>query len=218
MQQPDNQTTASAFNLIAIECSNLGINCLSSDRGGAGCNAAWHRNNRQCIWWHRHQMQPWQSDNRQRIWSFHGRVQQFWHQNNLVSASDRFTVGCSISDINSLPAHSSVAASHSFDHFFTLSGTIDRLSYTFIWSSFFKKKHQSSAFRSKITFISYVAHAASAKDLRNKDSQSTSKHVFYVSANDHFNVSANDHFKRSFRTVIPCSQNGSKLATTFFRL
>ena len=56
-----------------------------------------------------------------------------------VKASDRFTIECSISGINSLPAHSSIAASHSFDHFLTSSRTVDRLPYTFISSSFLEK-------------------------------------------------------------------------------
>ena len=49
----------------------------------------------------------------------------------------------------------------------------------------------------KTTFIPYAAYATSAKGLRNRDSQSTSKHVFYILANDYFNVSANDHFNVS---------------------
>ena len=50
--------TASASNLIAIGCSNSGINCLSSDRDGAGCsNVLTSKQLRQCIWWFQHQMQ-----------------------------------------------------------------------------------------------------------------------------------------------------------------
>ena len=63
--------------------------------------------------------------------------------------------------------------------------------------------------RIKIIFISYVAHAISAKSLKNKNNRWASKHVFYISANDHFivstndhfNVSINGHFERSFHAV-----------------
>ena len=65
----------SAFNFIAIECSNSGINVLSFDRGEVGCSNVLI------------------SDNRQSIWSFHDRMQQFWHHiqssvHLIISASD----------------------------------------------------------------------------------------------------------------------------------
>ena len=79
------------------------------------------RNNCQCIWWHRHQMQLWQ-----------------FHQNNRQRASDRFTAECSMSDIifnrqciwwhrhqmqafltsTACLSHSLIAASYSFERFF----------------------------------------------------------------------------------------------------
>ena len=108
---------------------------------------------------------------------------------SIASASDDNSIRCSTSDIKStvcLP-HSLVAASHSFERFFLrYRGTVDRPSYTFIWSSFFRKMHQSSAIRLDHLYI--VAHA-------------TAKDHFNVSANDHFNVSINGHFERSFHAV-----------------
>ena len=67
---------------------------------------------------------------------------------SIVSASDGIDIRCSIFDIkiNSLSAHSLIAAPHLFNYFFTLSGAVERLSYTFIWSNFIQKTHQSSAF------------------------------------------------------------------------
>ena len=159
-----------AFNNFSIECS--------PDHGQfRQCiwsfydwvQQSWHQNNCQCIWWHRHQMQFWQL-----------------HQNNRQRASDRIAVGCSSSDITFIWS------------FFYVIGNRWSILYTFISSSFFKKRYQSSTFQSKIIFISYVTHVVSAKGLRNKNSQSISKHVFYVSANDHFNASTNGHFKRLF--------------------
>ena len=101
MQQPDNQTTASASddigircsfdnqtivnasNLIAIECSNSGINSLSSDRDGAECNVS----------------------DIETIVSVHSIISALnavLITNNFVSASDRFTVGCSSPDIETI--------------------------------------------------------------------------------------------------------------------
>ena len=169
MQQPDNQITVSASNFIAIECSNLDINCLSFDRGGVGFNvsdietivSASDNIDIRCS--------PDNFINKQLsacIWPFHGWVQHVWHHIHLIFF---------------LRHWKSLIDSHT--HLFN--------------QVFFIKKHQSSAFPIKDYFHT-VTHAILAKGLKNRDSQSASKHVFYISANDHFNVSANGHFERSF--------------------
>ena len=60
---------------------------------------------------------------------------------STASASDGIDIRCSFDiKINSLPAHNLIAASHSFDHFLMSLGTVDRPSYSFIWSNFPYKK------------------------------------------------------------------------------
>ena len=140
MQQSDNQTIASAFDSIAIRCSTSGINRHSSDRGGAGCNVSDITDNCQCIWWHRHQMQFWQFHRQSSVHlmlSASGAACLASH--STASASDGIGIRCSnvlTSKSTACLLHSLIAASHSFDHFSTSSGTVDRSSYTFIWSSF----------------------------------------------------------------------------------
>ena len=129
VQQSDNQTIVSASNFIAIECSNLDINCLSFDRGGAGCNF---------------------SDTRQL--PVHLTVSQsgaaiLTSQTTspvhlIVSRSD----AAILTSQTTAPVHlivSSLGAafltSHSFDHFFTSSGIVDR-SHTHSFYQVFLKK------------------------------------------------------------------------------
>ena len=130
-------------------------NCQrASGRFTVGCSSLAIRQHRQCIWPYRDQVQQFEHQ-LSVIWSRWGWMQQrsdikttasafddidircspdYLSTDNFVSASDCIAVGCSISDIkiNSLSVYSLIAASHSFDHFFTLSGTVDRPSYTFI--------------------------------------------------------------------------------------
>ena len=139
-----------AFNLIAIECNNSNINCLSFNRNEIECSMSDITFNHQCIWWHRHQMQLWQFF--QTIVSVHLilsrsnvtiRTSTVFHLiamklsaacltlHSIISAFDDIDIKCSIFDIkiNNLSAHNSITASHSFDHFFTSSRTVDQLLY-----------------------------------------------------------------------------------------
>ena len=134
----DNQTIVSASNLIAIGCSNLGINCLSSNRDGAGCSSISDIKTISPV----HLIV---SRSNAAVLTSHSTASAFDgigircspDNQTVVRTSDCFTIECSIFGINSLSAHSLVAALHSFDHFFTSSRTVDWLSYTFIWSNFF---------------------------------------------------------------------------------
>ena len=185
MQQFDNQTTSSMhlMHQHRVQSSDIinnfvnAFNCLKSDAvfltlkqssmhlmtstSNAVLTIFW--NNRQCIWWHRHQMQLWQFF--QTIVSVHlilSRLNAAIQTSTashliamklsaacLTSYSIVDTIRCSIFDIKLTVClfHSLIAASHLFDHFFTSSKIVDRFLYTFIWSSFLRKMHQSSTIR-----------------------------------------------------------------------
>ena len=141
----------SAFNFIAIECSNLNINCFSFDCDETECSVLTSKQFRQCIWWFQHQMQQ--------FWHF---IQLSMHlmtsildaaltissTNNRQRAFNRETIECSSSDITfnrqciwwhqyqmqtflistiCLP-YNLITASHSFERFFLRHReTVDRL-------------------------------------------------------------------------------------------
>ena len=155
MQQSDNQTISSvhltalrsdavfltsnnivsAFNFIAIECSNLSINCFSSDRDEAGCN----------------------SSDIKTIVSVHLIVSRpsaaCLTLHSIVSASDDIDIRCSnvlTSKSTVCLPHSLITASHSFERFFYVieKSLIDFYTHSFD-QVFFKKRHQSSTFQSK---------------------------------------------------------------------
>ena len=159
------------------------------------------------IWHHilTHSQQQLVRVNRQSsacIWPFHGRMQHVWHHiqssvHLIVSRSDAVFLTSTACLLYSL-----VAASHSFERFFYVIEKPLIGPHTHSFDQVFLEKCISHQHSIKIIFISYAAYAISAKDLRDRDNQSASKHVFYISANDHFNVSSNGHFKRSFQTVI----------------
>ena len=153
--QPSVHLMTSASNAaLAIRQSSVHLTLSRSDAAfrtsiathliAVGLSATvWHRDNRQCIWWHRHQMQ-------------HFGITFIW----TISLRHRRTV--------------------------------DRLLYTFIWSNFFTKRHQSSAF--------------------------WSNHFHIVSICNFSERSFQRFNKRLFRTVISCSQNGSKFDFISFYL
>ena len=198
MQQPDNQTTPP----VHLTSSRSGAGTRASTAShliamGLGATQRSDTFNRQCIWWHRHQMQPWQLNNRQCIWLHRGQMQSFWHHifdaqptsssprhiqppvHLMASASDAalaISTDNFASASDRIAVRCSILASHSFDHFLTSSG--DR------WSAPIHTH-----------FIKFPYKKTSVISISDQDHLHT---VAHATAKGHFNVSANGHFERSF--------------------
>ena len=114
--------TASASNLIAIKCSNLSINRLSSDRGRAGCSNVFDTRQSSVHLMASTSHAALTTSSRQPsacIRSFHGRVQHVWHHiqppvHLMVSASGAAFLA---SKSTACLPHNLIAASHSFKRF-----------------------------------------------------------------------------------------------------
>ena len=161
---------------------------------------------------------------------------------NRQRASGRFTIKCSIltskqSSVHLMTSTSDAVltikqssehlivsrsnavflASHSFDHFLTSSGTVERPSYTFIWSSFFRKMHQSSVFQSRS--LSYrTQHMQSQRKISEIETVNQHQNTFstfqqIIISTFHQMIISNDHFERAFR-----ASNGSKFDLISFHL
>ena len=148
------------------------------------------RNNCQCIWWHRHQMQFWQL-----------------HQNNRQRAFNCFTAECSMSDIifnrQCIWWHR-----HQVQHVWHHIHLIIFLRHqeplngfhTHSFDQIFLKKSISHLHFNRIIFISYAAYAISAKNyLRNKNSQSTFQQM--IISTFYQMIISNGHFERSLHAV-----------------
>ena len=123
MQQSDNQTIVSAFNLIAIKCSNSSINCLLSNCDEVKCNIS----------------------DIKTIVSVHLTVLRSsaacLTSHLIVSASDNISIRCSIFDIKSTICLFIVQQQHYIysNDFFTSLKIVDQF-YTYSFDQVFSKK------------------------------------------------------------------------------